>query len=200
MVPFYGNQGFIIRHSAAASVNFDISLYFKSALSSGMIMYLVDLSNRSKVALSIEEGLLVLEVQLGVNQSEVDYTIAPSWQVETEKWYFVHVTGKRNNVTLQLESHMISAAVALPEGLFVDHSEVTLGDTDMATAPQAFKGCMSNIHFGIQKLADVSVIAEDFCPNTDNLVLPPLDGSGNGSSSGSPPPTELGMFDVHLQD
>lgn len=200
MVPFYGNQGFIVRHNAAAPVNFDISLYFKSALSSGMIMYLVDLSNRSKVALYIEEGLLVLEVQLGVNHSEVEYTVAPDWQIGTEKWYFVHVTGKRNNVTLQLGSHMISATVPLPEGLFVDHSEVTLGDTDMATAPQAFKGCMSNIHFGIQNLADVSVIAKDFCPDTDDLVPLPVDRNGNGSSFGSPPPIEQGMFAVHLHD
>lgn len=184
MVPFYGNQGFILKHTAAPPLNFDISLYFKSALSSGMIVYLVDLSNRSKVAVYIEEGLLVMEVHLAVNQSAVEYTVAPGWPVEAETWYFVHVTGRRNNVTMQLGTRMISAVIPLPESLFGNNAEVTLGDTDTATAPQAFKGCMNNIHFGIQKPADVSVIAVDVCPDTD--VLPT-----------SPPPKEQGMFDIY---
>lgn len=184
VVRFYGNQGFIVKHTAAPPLSFDISLYFKSALPSGMIVYLVDLSNRSKVAVYIEEGLLVMKVHLAVNQSEVEYTVAPDWPVEAEMWYFVHVTGRRNNVTMQLGTHMISTVIPLPKSLFGDNAEVTLGDTDTASAPQAFKGCMNNIHFGIQKPADVSVIAVDVCPDTED---PPV----------SPPPQELGMFDIN---
>ena len=192
VVPFYGNQGFIIRHDAAAPLNFDISLYFKSALPSGMILYLVDLSNRSKVALYIEERRLVLEVQLQGNQSEVEHTIAPSWPVETEVWYFVHITGGRDKVMLRLDEQVVSTSVSLPERLFLDHAEVTLGDNDMATAPQDFKGCMMNIHFGIQRPADVSIIAVDICPDTEDLDIVPS--SGSDSPSGSIPSVDFRTF------
>lgn len=198
VVPFYGNQGFILTHDAAAPLNFDISLYFRSVLASGMIVYLVDLSNRSKVALYIEEGRLVLEVLLQGNQSVVEHTFAPDWPVGTETWYFVHVTGGKNSVRLQLGEQVVTTTISLPERLFLDHSEVTLGDTDMATAPQAFKGCMMNIHFGVQQPADVSVLAVDICPDPEDLDIEPT--TGSGSPSGPSPPVDFRMFDLHFYE
>ena len=183
ILPFYGNQGYILGYASPKNpLAFDISLYFRSSQTSGLIFSLSDTENNGKVTLLLDEGQLELHLEVGGKHREFKYFIAPDWVIQTQEWYFVHVSSDRRTLKLQLDGDVITTEAVVNEGLF-SSSKFTVAHTGEADDMKVFRGCMKNIHTGIQLVTDMSAFQLKECLSLPSTESPhvfsgdlPLDG------------------------
>ena len=131
-----------------------------------MIFYMMDATNISEIILSIDNQLLILEINAG--NLPIDYIINPQWAVSPGDWNFVSIYSDGKTLVLMLNDAVYETAVSLPRWVF-NSTEIVLGDTSQANAPQAFKGCISNVHLAIKAPLNHYSLGSWACPSDEVL-------------------------------
>lgn len=175
ILPLRGIQGFILEYTPPGDPYiFDVSLHFKSRQTSGFIFQLKDTCNHSKVELLLEENQLTLQVKIEGSQEGSLYSILHHRSLQSDQWYFVRASSNKTTLALQLDDRIVTTQAPALLNLF-SSSKLTVGDTDVAGAENAFEGCIKNINTGLQLLTDVSILNHTSCPGPDEFTPRPIE-------------------------